>query len=227
MSSRDSQLMQYANKSTDVSRTETSSLDAMLACKAIIKTENKNEITGVNDKQEHRDSEIGAGDIVDVSGATTAKERDGVKSVTEISTVESELEKIKSYLMKWLEDHDYFEDEDVNAGTAFAEMGLSSIDSVTLSEDVRISLGVELDATVAWQYPNIGRLSKHISELKQKHTSSLTNENKPIKPDNSNIKKQRSSVCTAMEDLSLHEVAKSLKELIFGPHKQKDSVGGK
>lgn len=227
MSLRESKLSQCSNESIDVGRTEASSLDAIITCKTINEEKKIDEVMAINDNRERRDSESEEHDVVNISGMTTAIKSDDVDFVIERSSVENELEQVKSYLMEWLEDHDYFEDEDVNAGTPFAEMGLSSIDSVTLSEDVRIALGVELDATVAWQYPNVDRLSKHITELKYKNSSTESSEDVPKTTADLNNKIQRSPVCTAMEDLSFHEVAKSLKELIFGKSNQKDSVEAK
>lgn len=225
MSSRDSKLSQYSNKSIDVRRAEASSLDAMITCKMINETKNEEEIPTINDNQDSCDFECDKNDVVNISGMTAAKKSDGVKSVIE-SSVENELEKVKSYLMEWLEDHDYFEDEDVNDGTPFAEMGLSSIDSVTLSEDVKNSLGVELDATVAWQYPNVGRLSKHIAELKQKNARENSNGNGKRKSSEV-VSCKTPTICTVMEDISLHEAAVALKELIFGTNTKKESVEAK
>ncbi len=227
MSSRDSKLSQYSNKIIDVRRAEASSLDAMIICKRINETKNEEEITTINENQDSYNFERDKNDVVNISGMTAAKKSDGVKSVIE-SSVENELEKVKSYLMEWLEDHDYFEDEDVNDGTPFAEMGLSSIDSVTLSEDVKNALGVELDATVAWQYPNVRRLSKYIAELRQKNTRENSNGNGNGERKSSEVVSCKTpTICTVMEDISLHEAAVALKELIFGTNTKKESVEAK
>ncbi|CAM3959962.1 acyl carrier protein [Pseudoalteromonas byunsanensis] len=77
---------------------------------------------------------------------------------------------VSDHLITWLDEHDYFEDMDVNVLVAFSELGLTSMDSVALAEKINIDFGVELDATAAWQYPNVSRLSQHIATLIQRHT---------------------------------------------------------
>jgi acyl carrier protein len=46
----------------------------------------------------------------------------------------------------------------------FAEYGLDSLAAVTLSGDLERWLGVQLSPTLAWDYPTIQSLARHLAE---------------------------------------------------------------
>lgn len=71
---------------------------------------------------------------------------------------------VKTWLLAWLVNRDYYEDSRINEQTPFAEIGLSSIDAVELSVELSQAVGINLDSTIAWHYPNIELLAEHISE---------------------------------------------------------------
>ncbi len=71
---------------------------------------------------------------------------------------------VKTWLLAWLVNRDYYEDSQNNEQTPFAEMGLNSIDAVELSAELSQAVGIILDSTIAWHYPNVELLAEHIAE---------------------------------------------------------------
>lgn len=83
--------------------------------------------------------------------------------IAEVVKAISERE-VKTWLLAWLVDRDYCEDSRIDEQTPFAEMGLSSIDAVELAAELAQAVGIHLESTIAWHYPNIELLAEHIAE---------------------------------------------------------------
>ncbi len=53
--------------------------------------------------------------------------------------------------------------EDVDADRPFAEFGMDSMQLFQLSGDLQKFLGCEVSEIVAWDYPTVGQLSRHLA----------------------------------------------------------------
>ncbi len=114
---------------------------------------------------------------------------------------------IKSHLINWLLEHDYHESDAIDTKLPFAEMGLTSIDAVALADTIQTKFLVDIDATVAWQYPTIDTLTKHIVKLtsnqSQNHFSDAQKPSANVRPN-----------MESMAELSLEDMAFQLENLI-------------
>jgi acyl carrier protein len=54
--------------------------------------------------------------------------------------------------------------QEIDPHTPFDRYGLDSMAAVTLIGDLEEWLGLELPATLAWDYPNIAELSQYLAE---------------------------------------------------------------
>ena len=52
---------------------------------------------------------------------------------------------------------------EVDAEAAFAELGLGSLEAVTISGELEDLLGRRLDPTLLWEFPSARRLADHLA----------------------------------------------------------------
>ena len=52
---------------------------------------------------------------------------------------------------------------EVDAEAAFAELGLGSLEAVTISGELEELLGRRLDPTLLWEFPSARRLADHLA----------------------------------------------------------------
>ncbi|WP_058042447.1 acyl carrier protein [Streptomyces roseifaciens] len=77
---------------------------------------------------------------------------------TEISPVELEfwlIERVASYLR--------LDTREVDPQESFANLGLDSVYALTLTADIEDTLGIEVEPTLAWDYPTISALAKGLT----------------------------------------------------------------
>jgi acyl carrier protein len=72
-------------------------------------------------------------------------------------------EQIRSWLVKNLARVLRVSLEEVGVRQSFWDYGLDSVQSVRLAGDLEEWLGVELDPTLAWDYPTIEDLAKYLA----------------------------------------------------------------
>jgi acyl carrier protein len=54
------------------------------------------------------------------------------------------------------------EENQINKDCPLAEYGLDSLNAVGLSGDIEDKLGIEVEPTIAWDYPTITQMSEHL-----------------------------------------------------------------
>ncbi len=72
---------------------------------------------------------------------------------------------LTTWLGQWLRDKRGVHDAMIDIHQPFAEIGLDSVESVEIAQDLQDWMQVELDSTVVWNYPNVAELSKHLANL--------------------------------------------------------------
>ena len=72
-------------------------------------------------------------------------------------------EEIQCWLTKWIASELNMDDAQINLKEPIVEMGLTSLQAVSLSSNLEDWAGLQLDPTVAWDYPTIAELSAFIS----------------------------------------------------------------
>ncbi len=72
-------------------------------------------------------------------------------------------ERIEIWLLNWLKERAAIPDDELHRDKPFAEYGLDSLTAVELSHELEDWVGVEVMATVAWNYPTIAALSKYLA----------------------------------------------------------------
>src|SRR5262245_22271466 len=72
-------------------------------------------------------------------------------------------EKIQDWMVSYLRRSLKISAEEIDLTTPFASYGFDSLAAVTLTNELKDWLGIELPPTLAYEYPNIQLLSKHIS----------------------------------------------------------------
>jgi acyl carrier protein len=73
-------------------------------------------------------------------------------------------EQIESWLVVRIADMLGIRADQIDLCEPFATYGLSSVDAISLTGDLEEWLGRELPATLAWDYPNIQTLARHLCE---------------------------------------------------------------
>ncbi len=94
------------------------------------------------------------------TGTERLKKQDGPMTPDEIDRL---AERIESWLLNWLVDRAAIAREDVHRDKPFAEYGLDSLTAVELSQELEDWVGVEVVATVAWNYPTPASLSVYLA----------------------------------------------------------------
>ncbi len=72
-------------------------------------------------------------------------------------------ERVESWLLNWLVERAAIPPSEVHRDKPFAEYGLDSMTAVELSQELEDWLGVEVVATVAWNYPTPATLSTYLA----------------------------------------------------------------
>ena len=94
------------------------------------------------------------------TGTERLKKQDGPMTPDEIDRL---AERIESWLLNWLVERAAIAREDVHRDKPFAEYGLDSLTAVELSQELEDWVGVEVVATVAWNYPTPASLSVYLA----------------------------------------------------------------
>ncbi|MEW6994405.1 acyl carrier protein [Colwelliaceae bacterium MEBiC 14330] len=134
--------------------------------------------------------------------------------INESSIKVNTVAQVECYLNAWLDDNDYFEDEAINLNKSFAEIGLSSIDSVGLLEDIKNEFSVKIDPTAAWRFPNVNKLSRHIAELKVKQTQYQKIDKDIAEAVTFNLSKEQVPISTEKES-NVADLALELEQLLY------------
>ncbi|MBI86299.1 MAG: AMP-dependent synthetase [Planctomycetaceae bacterium] len=71
-------------------------------------------------------------------------------------------ERIEIWLMDWLEKRASVSRDQIHRDKPFAEYGLDSLTAVEMSQDIEDWLGVQVTATVAWNYPTSATMSRYL-----------------------------------------------------------------
>ena len=72
-------------------------------------------------------------------------------------------EEVQAWIITWLQDNAGITDDAIELDKPFAEYHLDSLTSIELSYDLEKFSGKQLDVTVAFNYPTINKMSKHLS----------------------------------------------------------------
>jgi acyl carrier protein len=75
-------------------------------------------------------------------------------------------EEVEVWVVDWLSKHRRIAVDEMNAQSTFVDIGLDSVSAVEFSFALQTWLGFEVDATVVWQHPTIGALSKFLMQEK-------------------------------------------------------------
>jgi acyl carrier protein len=134
--------------------------------------------------------------------------------INESSIKVNTVAQVEYYLNAWLDDNDYFEDEAINRNKSFAEIGLSSIDSVGLLEDIKNEFSVKVDPTAAWRFPNVIKLSRHIADLKGKQAQHQKIDKDVEEAVTFNRSKEQAPISTKNES-NIADLALELEQLLY------------
>ncbi|MFQ6017598.1 MAG: acyl carrier protein [Kiloniellaceae bacterium] len=83
--------------------------------------------------------------------------------VDEGAAIDRSFEAVRDWLAGQIAEHLGVAVEDIDFSEPFASFGLSSQDLVVLSGDLEDRLGRSLSPTLAWEYPTIERLARHLA----------------------------------------------------------------
>ena len=72
-------------------------------------------------------------------------------------------ERVEEWLMDWLERRAGVERDQIHPDKPFAEYGLDSLTAVEMSQDIEDWLGVQVTATVAWNYPTSSAMARYLA----------------------------------------------------------------
>ncbi|MGR9051747.1 MAG: AMP-binding protein [Gammaproteobacteria bacterium] len=81
-------------------------------------------------------------------------------------------EEVEAWVIDWLTQHRRAGAGELDAQTAFSDIGLDSVSSVELSFALQTWLGFEVDSTIVWQYPTVKSLAEFLAKEKAAHASS-------------------------------------------------------
>ena len=73
-------------------------------------------------------------------------------------------EDIQAWLVAQLSEELHLEPEQIDVREPFAAYGLDSLRAVSISGDLGDWLGLRLPSTLAWDYPTIEALARHLAE---------------------------------------------------------------
>ena len=72
-------------------------------------------------------------------------------------------ERIESWLIDWLMDRARVPRDEIHQNKPFAEYGLDSLTAVEMSRDIEDWLGVQVTATIAWNYPTAAAMAQYLA----------------------------------------------------------------
>src|SRR5215467_14725273 len=99
------------------------------------------------------------GELVGLLDKLRGKKTDSITQTTEPITEAS----VQEWLVTHIAAMAQIQPEDVDIDRPFAEFGMDSMQLFQLSGDLQKFLGREVSEIVAWDYPTIAQLSKHLT----------------------------------------------------------------
>ena len=73
---------------------------------------------------------------------------------------------IESWLIETVAAHLECQPDEIDPRDSFESHGLDSVSAVTLSGELQIWLGRRLEPTLAWDYPSIRQLARHLASTR-------------------------------------------------------------
>ena len=89
--------------------------------------------------------------------ASVPKRRNGLRTSEEIRT----------WLLSRIAERSSFSPEAVDIHQPFSEFGLDSLETLNLMMELEEWLGRELEATIAWDYPTVEGIARHLGSSKK------------------------------------------------------------
>ena len=87
-------------------------------------------------------------------------------SLLDVSELDLDLpttDTVKQWMIKWLINELKLEPRSLDFGKSFADYGLDSVMAVEFAQDLSDWLGVNIDPTIAWNFPTIDSLAVHLT----------------------------------------------------------------
>ena len=98
-----------------------------------------------------------------VSGSGVQFSRDIRETPATADEIDRLTERVETWLLEWLVARAGVDETEVDRQRPFAEYGLDSMTAVEMSQEIEDWLGVELTATVAWNYPTPAAMAKYLA----------------------------------------------------------------
>jgi alkylation response protein AidB-like acyl-CoA dehydrogenase/3-oxoacyl-(acyl-carrier-protein) synthase/acyl carrier protein len=99
-------------------------------------------------------------DAVAMRGEQPARSRPGQALGTDVPRDRGAL---SAWLVQWCVSHLELPASSIDTSQPFSNLGLDSNDAVRLARDLGQRIGLDLDATLAWNFPSIDSLSEHLA----------------------------------------------------------------
>ena len=82
-------------------------------------------------------------------------------TVGELQT--TDLRALREWIIRWVAGELGVRPQEVDCEAAFDDMGLSSIQAVSMAGELEEMLGLKVDPDVAWEFPTIAQLVAHLA----------------------------------------------------------------
>ena len=119
-------------------------------------------------------------------------------------------ERIEVWLMDWLVNRANVVQSEIRRDKPFADYGLDSLTAVEMSQDIEDWLGIQVTATVAWNYPTSATMARHLADELAGVSSDETSQH-PTAP-HLESEDDFEGILTDIESLSDAEVERLLAE---------------
>ena len=81
-------------------------------------------------------------------------------------------QEIETWIVQWLVETAGVSEDSIALDIPFADFGLDSVDATDFSYDLEEWLGIELNITVLWNHPTVGRMATYLDTKVNGHKES-------------------------------------------------------